>query len=882
MPEIPKWRRYLRFWGPDVDSDVRDELDFHLEMRTRELIDEGWPPTEARDEALRVFGNLDAVGESCREIGELDERERRRIRVMDELSQDLRYGLRILVKQPGFTLVAVATLALGLGANMAILSFVHAILLRPLPFPDADRLVTLAEVHPDPKRVHGTASMATLKDWEAASKTVRCFGAWRDWRLTLQTADGPLGVRSAIATPGLFEALQVKPALGRVFRPEEDRPGANQVVLLSHGFWQRQFGGDPGIVGKSLTLGDKPFEVVGILPKQFNSPSLNGWDVWAPQSIDPDHTKGRWLRNRRIWARLENGASIEDLNAEMDTIASQLAAAYPETNEDWGVKAEFLHEAETGRVRLPLMLFAGAVGFVLLIACINVANLLLARGRVRHSEIALREALGAGRHRIARQLLTESLLLSVLGGIAGMGLAVWLTDVFIAMSPSWLPRLEEVRVSGAVFLFALLLSVASGVLFGITPSLVQRNLNDALKEGQRSSQGLSRSRLGSALLISEVALAIVLLTGAGLLLNSFIQMQTAPKGFSAENVLTFWVLLPDSRYPSRNHTNTFYRQASDAIASIPGVTSVGTASAGPNFGGRETVEMEVAGYPGVSESERPVARFFDVTPGYFRTLRISLRRGRLFNDHDDDSAPGVAIVNETMARGYWPGEDAIGKRISLLQEQRTLEVVGVVGDVREPSPGYTVEHEIYWPRMQQARWAAYFLIRSGSAPQTIVPEVRRRIAELDKDLILSAMGTLEERMDRNFLEPKFQLALVGSFACAALLLAAVGIYGVISYSIAQRNREIGVRIALGARRSGIFRLVVGRGMTLVLIGTTVGAIGSFWLTRLMESLLYGVSPTDPLTFLAVAVLVSAVALAACWIPAGRASRIDPIIALRSE
>jgi putative ABC transport system permease protein len=803
---------------------------------------------------------------------------------METLLQDLRYGIRALAKSPALTVVAILTMAIGIGANAAIFSFVNGLLLRPLPFPEPDRLITLSETNPEQNRKLAGVSPRNLEDWEKQSQTVAVFGAWRDWRFHIQTPDGlPDLVPSAIASPGLFDALGVKPVVGRSFSADENQRGRDHVVLLSHRYWQSEFGGDPKAVGQSLVLDNEAFTIIGVLPDKLESLGLGRWKIWAPLSVDPDQFLERHHRNRRVIARLKPGVTLNQAQAEMDVIAEQLAAQYPKEDAGWGIIIRRLQEVEVGDTRAALLIFAGAVGLVLLIACANVANLLLARAAMRRKEMAIRAALGAGRFRIIRQLLTESFVLAMAGGAVGVVLAFWLIDLFIAISPGRLPRVGEIKLDGAVLAFTFLVSLVTGVLFGLAPGLQgsRVHLVEDLKEGGRDSGSRIGFGLRSVLVVSQVTLAMVLLVGAGLLGRTFIKLTTMQPGYNPDHLLTVQLFLPFEEY-KKPQVVAFYQRMTEEFKAIPGVEGVGATSAGPEFGGIEPVEFIAEGQTAPATGDYPHARYYNVGPDYFHTMQTPVLQGREFTDADQAGAPAVAMINETLARRFFAGENPVGKRLMLPREKSAMQIVGVVGDVQRLDVGATVEPEIYWPYMQQARWATYFAIRVSSDPASIISAVRQRVAAAAPQVIVANVETMDQLVSYSLKPPRFNLLLLGIFAVTALFLASVGLYGVISYSVMQRTREIGVRMALGAPPGKIFGMVIGQGMMLTLVGIVVGAGAALAATRLLAGMLFGVSATDPLTIMGIALLLAAVALVACYLPARRAIRVDPIIALRTE
>jgi len=798
---------------------------------------------------------------------------------LSDLVRDLRYALRTLIRAPGFTAVAVITLALGIGANTAIFSVVDSILLRPLPVVDPDRLVSLCETN---QAIAGfcIASPTNVEDWSQQSRSFETIGIARDWAFILKTDDGVEGLSGGIATPDFFNVLQFTPALGRLFVPDDLEPGNNRVVVLTHATWRSRFGSDVTVIGRTLTLDDESFTVIGVLPADALVPRMEHYQVWAPLHFQPREERQRSWRGFRALGRMADGATLAEARAEMATIASRLAGEYPETNEGWGVRLVPLHEQVVGSARPTLLVFLGAVGFVLLIGCANVANLLLARSASRRRELAVRTALGASRGRLVRLLLGESVLLAVIGGAAGLLLAVWAVNTFVSLAPGGIPRLDEVGMDGRVLAFALLISLLTSVVFGLVPSLqaTSLDLNAALKEGDRGS---SSGRLGvrGLLVISEVALALMLLIGAGLLTQSFATLLRWKPGFDQSNLLTVWLLASSGKYETGDQVVSVFRQAAAEVEALPSVESVGRTSAGPLFGGRETDEFHIEGRPLPAPGEGPVARWFDVGPNYFATLGISLLKGRSFEETDARGAEPVAIINESAVQRYWPGEDPLGQRITIYG--RTMTVVGVVTNVRPLRPGTPIDPEIYWPQTQVPRYATYLLIRTKTDPSSAVQGVRARLQQLDPDMI-SGFMTLDQRVARELVAPRFNMLLVGIFASVALLLAAIGIYGVIAYTVARRAREMGIRMALGAQRWDIVKAVVVQGMVPTTIGVGLGLVGAVGLTRVLDTLLFGVNPTDPVTFAAVAITLAAVAALACYIPARRATRVDAVVALREE
>lgn len=802
---------------------------------------------------------------------------------MEALIHDLRYAVRSLSRARGFSTIVIGILALGIGACTAIFSFVNGVLLSSLPFPEPSRLIAISELNQE-KRKLSVVSPRNLEDWEKQSKTIEQFGAWRDWRFKINTPEGANLVSAGIASPGLFTVLGVKPVVGRLLLPQDNQPGRDRVVVISYSYWLSNFGGDATVIGQTITLDNELFTLVGVLPRSIESLPFGWIKVWAPVSIDRDQFLERHVRNRRVYARLSPGASIKDAQTEMDSIAQQLAAQYPKDNTGFGVAISSLQEAQVVDIRRTLLVLLGAVSLVLLVACANVANLLFARSASRRKEFAVRAALGAGRMSLVRQLLTEALVLAFVAGAIGILLAFWMVDLFVALSPSYIPHLDKVKLDGTVAVFALSISFLTGVLFGIWPALTcsRVSLVEHLKAGQKTSAAGIGSRLRGALMIGQVALALVLLIGSALLTQTFFRLVTLQPGFNPRNLLSIQLFLPDDRYKNGSQVAAFYQRVTDELRNIPGVTSIGATSAGPQFGGIEPVDFLVEGQTAGPSGEYPRARYYNVGPDYFHTMQIPLLSGREFNERDTSEAPQVAIINQTMARRFFAGEEPVGRQLLLVRSRQTVEIVGVVGDVKRFELENVVEPEVYWPYMQRPRWATYFVMRTESDPLALVTAIRSRISGLDKDIPVVNVSTIDELVAGALKAPRFNAALIGACAAITLMLAAFGLYALISYAVTQRTHEIGVRIAIGAGRKDILRLIVGQGMLLTIFGVAIGLAGAFALTRAMSSLLFGVSATDAVTFMMVSLLLSVVSLLACYVPALRATRVDPMVALRQE
>jgi putative ABC transport system permease protein len=803
---------------------------------------------------------------------------------MEVLLQDLRYALRSLRRNPGFSFAIILILAISIAANTAIFSFVNGVLLSSLPFFEPERLVILGEQNPEKASRISAVSPRNLEDWQRQTKTLEQLGAWRDWRFRITTPEGRIPVSAGIASPELFAALAVTPVAGRLFQAEDNQRGHDHVVLVSYRYWQSNFGGDPGVVGRSITLDNESFSIIGVLPSSVQALGIGRFDVWAPVSVDPDQYLERYVRNRRVYARLKTDVSIKEAQAEMDAISEELSRQYPKDNAGYRVSIASLQDSLVGGVRPALLVFLTAVGFVLLIACANVANLLLARSTTRRKEFAIRTALGASRASLIRQSLSEAIVLALVAGLIGVLVAIWLVDLFVAINPGNIPRVDQVKLDLRVAAFAVSLSMLTGVIFGLAPAIVSSRVNlvQHLKEGQRGSAIGLGSRLRALFVVSQVALALVLMVGAGLLGRSFVRLITLRPGFNPEKLLTIQLFPPVDKYKTANEVASFYDRVSEDLRTIPGVLAVGATSAGPQFGGFEPVDFLVEGQPAPSSGEYPRARYYNIGPDYFRTMQIPLLAGREFTDLDSPGGHPIAIINQMMARRSFAGEDPVGKRVVLVRENQAVEIVGVVGDIKRFEVDDVVEPEIYYPYKQRPRWASYFVIRTDSEPTSIVPAVRSRMLTLDKDVPVSNVASVENLVGNALRAPRFNAALIAAFAGLALLLASFGLYAVISYSVTQRTHEIGVRMTVGAAQSDIFKLIVGNGMILTIVGIAIGLVGSFALTRLLMSLLFEVSVTDPLTFMAIALLLTGVSLVACYVPARRAMRIDPMSALRCE
>ncbi|HEX8457751.1 MAG TPA: ABC transporter permease [Pyrinomonadaceae bacterium] len=822
---------------------------------------------------------------------------------MQTLLQDLRYGFRMLWKSPAFTLVAVLALALGIGANTAIFSVVNTVLLRPLPFERPEQLVLVWETHPFGRQLgyeHLPGSTANFNDWRQQADLFEGMAALNGWNVVLTGGDEPQRLTGVKASANLFSLLRVQPMLGRALLPEDERPGASHVVVLSHGLWQRRFGADPSVVGKTLTLDGESYNVVGIMPASATFPQDMGMpaffdfsvktDLWTPYALSDEETRNRGSHHIAVVARMKEGVRLEQAQSQLTNLMRRLEEQYPDDNKDWGAAVLPLHEQVVGKSRRAILILLGAVGFVLLIACANVANLLLARATARRKEIAIRSALGATRGRVVRQLLTESVLLALGGGALGVWLAIWGVDLLVALSPGNLPRPAEIGIDGRVLAYTFLVSLATGVLFGLIPALqISRpDFNESLKEGGRGASGSPRRlRARSLLVVSEVALALVLLISAGLLLKSFISLQKVRPGFAPEGVLTAEIGLPEQKYKDDKSIADFYRQVIARVRQLPGVEAVGAVSQLPLSGAEEIDGFTIEGRAeeqaaGLTQS----ADFRIIAPDYFRSMGIPLMRGRPFDERDRADAPGVMIIDEAFARRFFPGEDPIGKRIDEQGSHKRksfMTVVGVVGGVKHSSLSADARPTMYLS-YEQSGWENMTLtVRTSTGDASnLAAAVRREVWAVDKDQPVTKISTMEETFTAAVAPQRFNMLLLGLFAAVAMILATVGIYGVIAYTVSQRSREMGIRIALGATRRDILKLVVGQAMLMACVGVGLGLLGALALTRLMAGLLYGVSATDPSIFISLSLLLAAVALLASYIPARRATRVDPIVALHYE
>ena len=803
---------------------------------------------------------------------------------MNTIWQDLSLGARMLLKRPGFTLTAALTLALGIGATTAMFSVVNGVLIRRLPYGDEARVVVLWQNNLKNGVEREETSPANFFDWRDRAQSLDIVSAAEPFAFNLSGTGEPETFRSLIVTAGFFDALHVLPLYGRTFLPEEYEPGKGQVIVIGYGLWQRRFGGDPNLVGRQLTLNGQPHTVIGILPPDFQYPP--GRELWAPRQPRNNDRQVRGASFIRVVGRLKPGRSGAEAQAEMNNIAAQLAGEYPQTNAGAGVVVAPLREAVVGQARRGLLVLFVAVSLVLLIACANVASLWLSRMTERSRELAIRAALGAGRGRLLRQLLSESALLALLGCAGGALLANWLVDAIVAFGPRDLPRLNQIELNPAALGFAVAISLLTSLIFGLAPSLqmLRPDLQESLRtEGRTMTGGRRQQRLRNLLVVSEIALALALLVGAGLLTRSFIALLRVDPGFATERALALETMIGRNR--NAEQRIALLEQTLPRVQSLPGVQAVGITSALPFHDNQVLTPASVkiegrASAPG----QDPTAYVINVTPEYLRALGVPLLRGRELNQFDKADAAPVALVNNSMSVRNWPTEDPVGKKITFAISGRALtcEIVGVVGDVRPTGLDSAPRFEIYLPYAQSPASLVTWVVRTTGDPLKELSAIKEKIREGNPTQTFLSIATMDQLVDRTITQRRFNLMLLGSFAALALILAAVGLYGLISYTTAQRTHEIGIRMALGARTGDVLRLVIGQGIKLALIGVMIGMGGALAVTRLMRSLLFGVSAIDPLTFVVVALSLTLVALAACWLPARRATKVDPLMALRTE
>src|SRR3989440_2383328 len=882
--------------SPVREVEIVEELSQHLEEEYERALSCGASEDEARQQALEQLNAPDLLG---RELKHVERRVSQnlvtlgaegKINIFADLWQDLRYGLRSLLKNPSFTIIAVIALALGIGANSAIFSVVNAVLLRPLPFKNPEQLVMVWENAAHLGFPKNTPSPPNFIDWQRQNTVFTGMAAMSERSFNLTGVGEPDRLDGRGVSANLFDLLGVRALLGRTFVRDDDRPGRH-VVLLSYSLWQRRFVSDSNVIGRAITLNGESYNVIGVMPRSVHLPAYGNWNdkVWVPIAFTNEETTERGNHFLDVIARIKPGITLKQAQAEMETIAARLAKEYPRYNTRIGATVTPLHEEVVGDIKPALLILLGAVGFVLLIACANVANLLLARAAVREKEIALRLALGASRSRLTRQFLTESVLLALLGGGFGLLLALAGIRVLKTFIPVTISQTQTISIDGKVLVFTALLALLTGIVFGLAPAMhaSHSNLNDSLKEGGRDSAiGKKGNRLRDLLVVGEIAVSFILLIGAGLLINSFLHLRNLDPGFRADHLLTMKVDLSELRYPDRERRSVFFDEVLFRIRALPGVQSVAVAGNLPFTYNGDSMSIAVEGIPDPPPGQWPDVIYRAIGPGYFSTMGIPMIRGRDFTDQDKADSKNMVVISEKTAQHYWPGKDPIGKRLkpgATTSDVPWREVIGVVKDVRQNDFIAQPKMQMYFAYRQLKDLAANALIvRTSVEPMSLATSIRDAIWAVDKDQPVANVDTMDHIVSEAIARQRFSMLLLGVFAALALILAAVGIYGVMSYSVAQRIHEIGIRMALGARRTDVLKIIVNQGLKLVSIGMMLGLAAALLLTRVLQSLLFGISATDPVTFFGISLVLLAVAILASYLPALRATKVDPIIALRAQ
>ena len=871
---LRRWRALTH--KAEMDQELDEEMRFHLERDIEQNIRNGMSPEDARYAALRSFGGVDQSKEECRSS--------RGVGLIESVVRDVSYGLRVLFKSYAFTIVVILTLALGIGANTAIFSFANGILLRPLPYPQSDRLAVLEETALKEGGINIGVSYPNFLDWREQNKVFEGIAThFGTSRFAITAGGTPNEIRGTRVSYGLFEVLHVSPILGRTFSVEEDRPEEDAVVILGYDLWQKSFGGNPNVIGQKLIVSSRPRTIVGVMPRGFRFPEVS--ELWVPLAVTPK-IYTRTDHGLEAIARLKDGVTIAQAQTEMNNIAARILEQNPVTNEGLGLNVTSLRENLSGSYHDALLILLGVVGCVLLVACVNVANLMLARATARQKEFALRAALGASRWQIMRQLLLESLMLAIAGGVLGFVLSIWALHLLLTAIPINLPFWMNFDLDWRVLGFTLAITLLTGLIFGAMPALQTSrvDLNDTLKEGGRGNSGV-RNRARSLLVVSEIAMSLVLLVGAGLMIQSFLRLRHVNIGLDAKNVLTATIILPRAKYTQDDQRTAFFKQLVERVRNLPGVeaaSATGTLPLGGNTWGRS---LTVEGYPVLSVGQAPSIQHTVVTPGYFRTMGITLLAGRDFTDADTKDSQNITIIDERLARQYWPNESPLGKRVRFgppEDNEPWHTIVGVVSAVRHQRVQEETRPSVYLPHQKIAAGGMSLVARTSANPHDFIGAVRREVAQLDPDLPVSEVATMEEVVAESIWQPRLYAMLFVVFAGGALLLALIGIYGVMAFLVQTRTHEIGVRMALGATARDVFVLIVGRGMKLTVVGVLIGIAGAIALTRLMHSLLFNTSATDPFTFILISLLLSVAAFLACYIPARRAAKVDPLVALRYE
>ncbi|MGD2120225.1 MAG: ABC transporter permease [Gemmatimonadota bacterium] len=880
MRFLSKWLFRIRatLFPGRLEDAMREEMAFHMDMEARKLMAEGMTPEEALRRARRDFGEPEYHKEKARESWGIG--------MVQNFRIDARHTLRALRRNPVFAFVSILTLGLGIGANTAIFSVVNGILFRDLPFPESHRLVSLCETFPDEPGRCSTASTPNVADWAERSRSFDGIGVFRWWGHILEAPEGAQNLSSLIATPEFFDVVGYQPAVGRVLLPEDQLEGNRNRAVLDYDFWQARFGGDENIIGSTLVLSGETVEVIGVLQEGQKPPTLSGEpeaDIWLPLHFDPRDNERRDWRGFYAIGRLGINVSLEQARQELGAIQQGLMREYPEANQGWGLQLTTLHERVVGGVQSTLLLFMGAVGLVLLITCANIANLILARLSSREAELGIRTALGAGTGRLTGQLLTEGLILALLGGGLGLVIAWIATPLFLSLAPAGIPRLAEVAMDGQVLAFTLGLAVLATVLFGIAPVARASRIRpmDSLRQSRHGKRRGVVGGLNGILVIAEVTLALALLVGAGLLTRSFVAFNQWDPGIDREHLVVFSTFAATSAYQNNDAVMNLYRTLDQELMALPGVRSVARTSAGPLFGGFESDQVLRAEDAGSVGTGLP-ARWFDVSPAFFETLGLPILRGRGLTRQDNAEAPMVMVVNQTLADHLWPGEDPIGQEVWMELHDGSRQVVGVVADIPPLDPDAPVDAEMYWPQAQYTRPFSFFVVRTEGDPGPIMRQVADRVHSVDPDIQVGAVNDYDALLGQRLVQPRFNMLLIAIFSGVALVLAGIGIYGVVSRSVASRTREIGLRIALGAGQGLVVRQVVGQSVALAAAGVALGLGLALVLSRFIRGFLHGVAPNDPLTYATVAMGLFGVAVLASLVPALTASRIDPMESLREE
>ena len=896
---MPEWKEEVRKrlsrvnLEPAHEAEIVEELAQHLEDVYQRTLRAGASKREAQSAALKELATDDLLQKEMRR-SQTPFKESAvaggptSSSIVADLLHDLRYAARLQRKNPAFTIIAIIALALGIGANTAIFSVVNTVLLRPLPYKDPERLVMVWEDATKQGYPRDTPAAANFVDWRDQSQNFEGMAAIADESFNLTGSGDPERLEGRRVSATMFPLLGVEPQIGRVFTAAEDQPGAQRVVVLSYPLWQRRFGGDPGIIGQSLTLNGESYVVVGVMPARFQFPSSDD-QAWVPIALTQQDAGNRNRHYLQVLGRLKPGVSLTQAQSEMSTIAARLQQQYPQSNAELGAVVQPLQEHLVGDIKPALLVLLGAVGLVLLIACANVANLLLARAAVRQKEIAVRVALGAKRSRLIRQFLTESVLLSTLGGLVGLAIAYGGLILLKAFIPENISQAREISIDVKVLAFTFLVSVATGLIFGLAPAIQAARFNqiDTLKEGGRdAATGGSGQRLRGLLVTAEVAISLVLLIGAGLLINSFLRLRNVDPGFRTDNLLTMKIVLPEPKYEEMARRSAFYTELVNRVQSLAGVRSAAVTSNLPLYRQGNSISIGIEGQPAPPPGQERIVVTRIISPGYLDTMSIPVLRGRGLTEQDTETTPNVVVVSETMARRYWPGEDAVGKRIAvgrIRKPEDWVQVVGVAKDVRQFELNAEPKPQMYLTYRQMGFFDSRDLVvKTDVDPASMAATVRKAVWEIDKDQPVSNIQTMDQILAESIARQRFSMLVLAIFAAVALVLAGVGIYGVMSYSVAQRTHEIGIRMALGAQTGAVLKLAVGYGMKLVIAGIAIGLIAAFALTRVMSTLLFGVTATDPTTFALISLLLIAVAVLASYVPARRATRVNPIIALRYE